>query len=334
MNIIAWLFAYPFIWQTILSSLFTFGLVWSLVRILAIRDAGVKAWVFTLPILVPLLLPFKGQIGFIHWLSLLISEPDALLDLTGAARFLTLLCILPPVLLIGRGMVSYLAYCWVLRKVQEITANDEPRLFLLLASLAEKAGISLPRVYQLPSRHAQVFVCGIRRPRLVISPLLLSALPEAELEGVLAHEVAHLARRDQIASWVISLVSALMFYNPLLYPLVRRLNHEREKAADFLASQLTGQPRALAQGLLTVAKLALEEQREFYSPALPIAKLTSGEAIYERTRILWSEKEEPHGQIITQAWRFGVLFLSIEGLFIVFVLNPFLQHAACAVMVP
>ena len=107
-------------------------------------------------------------------------------------------------------------------------------------------------------------------------------LPEAELKAVIAHEVAHLVRHDQIFLWLINLISNMMFYNPLIYPLVKWLGNEREKAADAYAANLTGQPQVLARSLLHVMKLELENRCGFPALTLPVAELTNGEAIYER----------------------------------------------------
>lgn len=188
-------------------------------------------------------------------------------------------------------------------------------------------------MYQLPPDSIHIFTCGTLRPSLVISPVLLSKLPEAELEAVLAHEVAHLARRDQVTSWIVSLISTLMFYNPFLYPLLKRLSYEREKAADAFAVRLTKSPRALAQGLLSVIKLASENHGKITAMSMSLVKLTSGDAIYERIKILLAGAEE-NNEANHLAWHFCFLFLSMEIIFSFFILSPLLQYTSCAIMMP
>jgi hypothetical protein len=67
---------------------------------------------------------------------------------------------------------------------------------------------------------------------------------------------------------------------------------------------------------------------------LPMTELTSGDAIYERIKILCTDERMQTQPDSAQSWRFGILFLGLEGGFAFLVLFPLLQKAACGIMLP
>lgn len=332
MKVLHYLLLYPYIWQGLLSSLFTLGLVWLLARVLVIKEAGSRVWFYSLPIVIPLLLPLKSG-ALLHWGPFSPIQNMLWLRQPSFNVFLVA-CFSPLAVALLQATFSYLAYCLFLRGGQEVTATDEPQLFALLMPLVQKVNIPLPQVYLLPpGRGVQIFVCGTLRSRLVLAPALLSALPPAELQAVLAHEVAHLVRHDHVFSWMTVLLRSLMFYNPVLYFLTKRLKQEREKAADTFASKLTGQPRALARGLLNVTKLALTEYHGIRAWFLPTAELTSGGALSERVRLLIDMDDRPNQDHPTRLRFFWLSFLILEIMFTLWVLYPLYQHAPCIMRV-
>jgi hypothetical protein len=110
------------------------------------------------------------------------------------------------------------------------------------------------------------------------------------------------------------------------------LANEREKAADAYAAILTGQPQVLARSLLHVMKLELKNKCGFPALTLPVAELSSGEAIYERVKALLAYNPQQNRGNLVPVWTFGLLFLGLEGLFTFNVLLPFIQGLHCAVM--
>lgn len=100
---------------------------------------------------------------------------------------------------------------------------------------------------------------GIRRPVLVLDEAFVATLDDEELEGVIAHELAHLARRDNLIALLFGLARDLVFFVPGGNWAVRRLLVERELAADQAAIEQTNRPGALAAGLVKVLDLAGSE---------------------------------------------------------------------------
>ncbi len=103
---------------------------------------------------------------------------------------------------------------------------------------------------------AVAYTTGIRRQRTVLSLSLVDMLDDEELDAVLAHELAHRQRRDNVAGWAGFAAAALAFYSPAALFELRLIAHDRELACDELAAQMTGRPLALASALIKASKSA------------------------------------------------------------------------------
>lgn len=132
----------------------------------------------------------------------------------------------------------------------------EPRVAAVVLRLARAHGIAPPRALVARGPIAGAAVVGVRRPLLLLDARLLAELDADELEGVVAHELAHIARRDTVLAWAVAAVRDLAFFVPGAGWAVRALHREREAAADLDAVGVTGRPAALASGLLHGVELA------------------------------------------------------------------------------
>jgi beta-lactamase regulating signal transducer with metallopeptidase domain len=84
------------------------------------------------------------------------------------------------------------------------------------------------------------FVCGIRRPVLVLPRKLAASLGPTELKHVLLHELAHLQRRDLVWGWIGEIARVVYFFHPVVHWLCYRLRLERELACDAIAMSHSG----------------------------------------------------------------------------------------------
>ncbi len=152
---------------------------------------------------------------------------------------------------------------------RELPLGESPALHTTVQRLAGLAGISKPRLYLLPDGHPRALSAG-RGPRgsaIAVSSGLLSAAPPAELEGVLAHELAHIRNRDVIVQTAVVVVSAALIETSriggwlsrallfMLGPVAAALVHlllspKREFAADRAAAALCESPHGLADALI------------------------------------------------------------------------------------
>ncbi len=132
-------------------------------------------------------------------------------------------------------------------------APDESAL-VQAATAHLPGGTTLPPVLIADEEAPLAYVHGLGQPTLVLSPALLRLLDSQELAGVLAHEVAHLRRRDNWLGWTLLVVRAAMFYNPVALLVFRHVLHDTELVCDDAAVILTGDRLALASGLLKACR--------------------------------------------------------------------------------
>ena len=92
--------------------------------------------------------------------------------------------------------------------------QDAPDLYLLVSRLAAKANIPMPRLAMIPDDTPNAFATGRNAEHAVVAVTegILRLLSDAELEGVLAHELGHVVHRDILLSSIAAvLVQAIMF---------------------------------------------------------------------------------------------------------------------------
>lgn len=83
-------------------------------------------------------------------------------------------------------------------RAQEVSEAEAPELHSMVRRLATAAAIPMPRVYQIPTDSPNAFATG-RNPRhaaVAVTRGIMRTLTRDELEGVLAHEIAHVQSRD------------------------------------------------------------------------------------------------------------------------------------------
>jgi len=92
------------------------------------------------------------------------------------------------------------------------TPESEPRLYGIVAELAQKAGLPMPKVYVVPDQTPNAFATG-RNPRhaaVAATEGILALLDDRELSGVMAHELAHVKHRDILTGTIASTMAGAL----------------------------------------------------------------------------------------------------------------------------
>ena len=118
------------------------------------------------------------------------------------------------------------------------------------------------RVRLLDTSAPTAAIEGFVDPVLLVSRGMRDRLDAHELEGVIAHELAHLAQGGNRRFLWIWVMRALQAPNPLALIVFRLLVEAREAAADALAAEVTGKPAVLASALLKLRPSAAAVDRE------------------------------------------------------------------------
>lgn len=99
----------------------------------------------------------------------------------------------------------------------------------------------------------QPYACGVWRPAIALPPASVE-WTATEARAVLAHEVAHVARGDLLASLVGHISAALMWPNPLVHLVRRRAESLRERLADTRAVSIGIRPSEYVSGVITAVR--------------------------------------------------------------------------------
>lgn len=184
------------------------------------------------------------------------------------------------------GLLAGMALYWYADRVvlgmvgaRELVQTEAAALFTTAERMANRAGMPRPRLYLIRDGHPRVLSAGRagRGHALVVTVGLLAAAQPAELEGLVAHEVAHAARRDLLVQTIAAVIGATLlelsraggwFQRGLLFtlgPFASAIEHallspRREFAADVRAAELCESPHGLADALLR-----LEQANELVS---------------------------------------------------------------------
>jgi len=97
---------------------------------------------------------------------------------------------------------------------------------------------------------------GWWRPAVVLPEGLSAQLSSAEIEAVLAHEVAHILRRDNLWAAVAHAVVSVFWFHPLVWWIERRMLEERETACDEMVVGIGTHPEVYLSGILKVCRMA------------------------------------------------------------------------------
>lgn len=135
---------------------------------------------------------------------------------------------------------------------------------LVLESVGERLGLRHAPRLLVSERLASPALIGWWRPAIVVPVAMLTRLSTAQVEAVLAHELAHLRRSDHAVNALLAIAEVLLFFHPVVWRLLREVRKQRELCTDQLALTVIDEPRLLAEALTN-----LEAQRLQTRAALP-----------------------------------------------------------------
>ena len=140
---------------------------------------------------------------------------------------------------------------WIARAVSSNRAD--PQWQERLDALAARFSIGRAIRLRLVDHLASPLTAGCWRPVVLLPASLLTGMPPALIEALLAHELGHVRRWDYLVNLCQNVVETLLFYHPGVWWLSGRIRIERERIADDLAAQHVGQ-RCLALALSELEK--------------------------------------------------------------------------------
>lgn len=169
-----------------------------------------------------------------------------------------------------------------------VTAEEAPELHAMVDRLRQRAGLPMPRLAITPAEQPNAFATGRSPSHAVVAVTqgILKYMPTDELEGVLAHELAHVKNRDMLISTVAAVIAGALSNLPYMlmfsggrddedaHPVARlalvllaplgalilqfAISRQREFEADRTGAEIMGRPMPLANALRRLDRLAHE----------------------------------------------------------------------------
>jgi heat shock protein HtpX len=153
---------------------------------------------------------------------------------------------------------------------RELLEGEAPALHSTVERLAARAGVVKPRLYVLPDSYPRALSAGRGAgggAGLALSVGLMGVASPAELEGIVAHELAHLRHRDVLLQTVVVVVAAVIVESSRIGGFLQRallfvlgpvaaafvhllLSQKREYEADRFAAEACSSPHGLADALV------------------------------------------------------------------------------------
>ena len=137
--------------------------------------------------------------------------------------------------------------------------------------------------------HTAAAVLGLGRPMIVVPRALLDALTDAELDQVVAHEHAHVERRDDWTNLLQRFIAVPFGLHPAVWLIGRWIRRERELAADERVAVRTGAPSAYARCIARVAEAMIGPA----APRLASAAVRSRGEVARRVAYLLDSRRVP-----------------------------------------
>lgn len=161
---------------------------------------------------------------------------------------------------------------------REVDSRTAPELYAIVAELAQRAALPMPRVYIVENPQPNAFATGRNPENAAVAATtgLLRSLSREEITGVMAHELAHVKNRDTLTMTVTATIAgaigmlanfalffggsrsggnpiaaiAIMILAPIAAMLVQMaISRAREYEADRIGAEICGQPLWLASAL-------------------------------------------------------------------------------------
>ena len=244
------------LWQ---SSLVVFA-VWILTLALRKNRAAVRYWLW-LAASVKFLIPFSLLVGIgsqFEWKTAapVIAQPQVsfVMEEIGRASAAPTVAVAAP----DFNFVPLLMGIWFCGVAVGIVMWMRSWLRIRATLRAAVAGGQIGDLPYFSASRMEPGVFGIFRPVLLLPEGIVDRLAPAQLEAIVAHELCHVQRRDNLTGAIHMVVETIFWFHPLVWWIRARLIDERERACDEEVLRMGSDAEVYAASILEACKLYLE----------------------------------------------------------------------------
>ena len=246
-----------FLWQGAAASVFLAAVLLT-TRSPRIRYAA-GCFALALMALAPMLTyAWLGQPGVVRELgpvTLTLGSGDALSRAIGGTGPIAWISWLPLFWMAGVAALSA-RLMLAAASVHRLTHRESTRIADAWPHLSRRLGLTRAVAFLTSNRLIGPAQAGFLKPVVLLPLSLLTQLPAAQLEAIIAHELAHIQRHDYLVNLLQTFVETLLFYHPAVWWVSHVIRAERELCCDQLAAGVTGNRHQYAEALLAVEVMA------------------------------------------------------------------------------
>ncbi len=142
--------------------------------------------------------------------------------------------------------------------LRQATVAESGREVEILRRVGRAAGMREQVTLLLSEGLMEPGILGVRTLRLIWPARLSERLEDEHIETIMAHELVHVRRRDNLTVMLHMVVEAVFWFHPLVWWMERRMVEEREHACDEAVVAAGGNPEIYAEGLLKAVRFCVE----------------------------------------------------------------------------
>ncbi len=189
---------------------------------------------------------------------------------------------------------------WAVRHLRLRGVPVAPAIHDLVVRLANQIGVHRA-VDVVQSTLVEVpAVIGWLKPMILLPVSVATSMSPAELEAILAHELAHIRRHDYLANLGQMFVETVFFYHPAVWWMSHAMRTEREDCCDDLVVRVLGNRTNYVRALVTVDELrGSAPQAARANRLVPVLSATGGALMIRVRRIMGVPLERQSGWILT-----------------------------------
>lgn len=177
-------------------------------------------------------------------------------------------------------LLGGLSYIYYLKSRMNFPADEY--WVEMIENLSKKAGLNQGVELVESAMVRTPMVVGHLKPMILFPMGVINRLSPEEVEAILAHELAHVLRKDYIFNILQSVIEALFYYHPAVWWLSSQIGNERESACDEIAINLIQSKMNYARALVAIQEMAYFPM----TPALAFAGQRKSQFLIRMQRIL------------------------------------------------
>ena len=157
--------------------------------------------------------------------------------ISGTNQTITIYEILPILWVLGMSMSAImllLGNILLNRRVNKALKLEDSTVRLILMKCKRRLQITKKIEIRLHSRNVSPCIYGIRTPKILVSEEFLQNSSEV-IENVFLHELSHYKRKDMLTNYILLMMTAIHWFNPLVYGFFKKIRQEMELATDEIA---------------------------------------------------------------------------------------------------